>query len=63
MSTQVLTSTPDAGIFAALRGFARSFGLALRYRDLIEMSDAQLAARGLTREGLPREFIKELERD
>jgi hypothetical protein len=62
MNTHVLSSTPDAGLFSTLRGLGRSFSLALRYRDLVEMSDAQLAARGLSRDALSQHFIDELDR-
>ncbi len=37
--------------------FARLFGRARRYEQLFAMSDTQLAARGLTRDGLVRSYI------
>ena len=35
----------------------RSFALAQRYAPLLSMSDAELARRGLTRDGLKAEFL------
>jgi len=40
--------------------FTQLFSHAKRYEQLFEMSDAQLAARGLSRDGLVRSYISGL---
>ena len=43
--------------FQAIAQFGRLFTYARRYEQLFAMSDVELAARGLTRDGLVRSYI------
>ncbi len=58
MTTLTASRAPHTGNpLKALADFARLFLYARRYEQLFEMNDAQLAARGLSRDGLVRSYI------
>ena len=58
MSTATLAQAHFQG-FGLVRSFAEVFSLALRYERLFDLSDAELEARGLTRDALAKGFIDE----
>ena len=58
MATAALTDVRPQR-FHLIRSFAELFALAMRYERLFDLSDAELAARGQTRETLAKRFIDE----
>ena len=59
MTTATLTATHNSSIAAMLWSIPNAFSLALRYKTLFQMNEAELAARGLTSEDLKQSFIDE----
>ena len=59
MTTAILTSERSNTLARIFTGFPSAFSLVLRYKTLFQMNDAELAARGLTREDLNKNFIDE----
>lgn len=57
MTALTSTLSPAFAPFAAITEFGRLFAHARRYEQLFAMSDAQLAARGLDRDGLSKAYI------
>lgn len=58
MATATLAAEHLRG-FSLIRSFADVFALALHYERLFDLTDAELNARGLTRDGVARSFIDE----
>lgn len=59
MTTATLTAEIGSTFAKIFNGLPNAFSLALRYQNLFQMNDAELAARGLTRADLNQKFIDE----
>lgn len=59
MTTATLTAPTGRALLAHIAGIAHSFSLAMRYKHLFQLSDHELARRGLNPDALRAQFIKE----